>query len=380
MSAVSRLADWYNLTREQVLTGPEDVIIETSLNSYVLGQFLMNRPPQQVVKKGTQIVEWVRLSSASNFGGYSPGDPVVTSRASTKSKLTWGWRFFRNHLPVTEEELEFNDGDELTSFKDFEATQMGDLYADHFDGVERLLFKQPNSSTMETASAERGDPFSLPAYISENSTTYRPPSSTWSATTVAGVTSSTTNWTNQIVTYTSGAPTDSATGILPGLDKLIRVCTFNVPTNVAGASKAFTRLGGPEKRMLFTNGNGMDLWRQLVRAGNQSFEGNGDKSDPAYPRTVYNGAQIIHASRLDLENLDESSGSYTGQPYPAGKPRYFFVDGRTTFPVFHRDRFLRFQSAGGGAIQPDTEVMFLSSRLQIVCKSRKRNGILKPAA
>jgi hypothetical protein len=126
--------------------------------------------------------------------------------------------------------------------------------------------------------------------------------------------------------------------------------------------------------------------RQLYRTGQDTYTsgrgGNGG-TDAAYSRVQYNDREIEYVSSLDTEPLGSTTvtatnvTTSTGVPYV--NPRYFWVNTRHLFPVFHKQRFMYEREAmNGGVLAPDTEVIFYNTWWQFVCNSRRRNGIVRP--
>lgn len=379
MSALSAFTQWNSLVRERIISSPEKMINLAARQDYALSPFISNRPMGDVLRTGKYLTERVKLSVGGNFGKFIPGSTHTSSRTTTSATLSWQTCTYRNSYPVTEAEFLFADtNDQAVVFKNFRKAVEQDLVVAHWEGLEDLLFARPASATMESVTIQNGDCYSLLAYISENTSTWLPPSTVWSASTVAQLSPATySNWRPAQRSYDSSNPSHPTSGVFSAFGKACNDINFTAPSG-AKTGDAYNA-SGIEKLMIWTNADGQNVYSDLLRSGQDSFRGSGSGSDPAYMDPMYYGKRVRKARSLTDNLLDESAGAYTGNAYPAGKARYFFVNGNHTFMAFHAKKMMQRYDKDGGSRQPDTQTFFMESYVQLLCNARNRNAVVYPA-
>jgi len=229
---------------------------------------------------------------------------------------------------------------------------------------------------MEGVTNTDAEAYSILAYISENDSTFLPPSTVWSASTVAGVEASNARWRNAIRKYDSATKDHPTSGIFSAFGKIVNDINFTVPTG--GKTGSAYNAGGIEKLMIATSPDGQNVYSDLLRSGQDSFRGMSSGQDPAYMDPMFYGKRVRKFTALGENLLDESAGAYTGTAYPSDKPRYFFINAMHTFLAFHKKKFMQKYWKDGGARQPDTQVKFCESYCQLLCRARNRNGVVAP--
>lgn len=376
LSTVSNFANWYVSTREARATPANKIQNEASLRSWILGDALGGRSTRKIIRGGKWIEDRVRLTRQSNFGKFKPGATMTTSRVRTTYELKVPWAHYRNHYPLTEWETQFNEGDLYAQFKAFRPTVDDELAEDHWTGIELALWKIPDSSTMEGLTIEMPDALSIPAIITENTTsTYAYRSPNWGNNPIAGISPTTwTNWRNVVSRYTPGALDDPNTGLFAAMAYAYTTMQVQAPPQLKGIvdEDMLDRVG------IYTNDDGKIKWENMLRASN-SITRNG-ANDPSY-QAEYMGNKIKNVDALNTIALDEdpTTGVYNSQAYPAGKPRYFCLNWKYLYPVFHGQHFARVTRESGGASQPGTEVLIQDTTGQLLPLSRRRHAIVCPS-
>jgi hypothetical protein len=399
MPSLSLFGQFINATRDTKLTDASFLINEAQSQSYVLSHFLRKSSPFRNIRGGTRITERVKVTDQGNFAEYNPGDQRVLTRINTMRSLNFEWAFNESNISYTEQEIMLNAGDgDVDMYKNLKKSFRQDALSDHVNGLESRMFAAPNFALQETVSAsDRRKAYSIPCFITENGlapVTVVPATSTTTAfTTLAGqdpANADNTWFRNQVSSYdsTSWATISAAnTGILAAMDDMDVKLNFKpVPQNANGT---FQEDSG-DKIVIFTNRIGLNYIRQLYRTGQDTYTsgrgGNGG-TDAAYSRVQYNGREIEYVTALDTEplggtnNSANAGGTFTSTGVAYVNPRYFWVNTKHLFPVFHKQRFMYEREAmDGGVMAPDTEVIFYNTWWQFVCNSRRRNGIVRPAS
>lgn len=368
-SVISQYSTWFTITREKQLGGPRSLINAVSKNTYLMGDMLAGRKDGEVVQSGSMIVFHTMLDLASNFGPYVPGTPRTPSRGEGVTRGKVPWRFNENHFPYTDADILLNEGDEEARFISFRHTMMQILHTAHYNGLENQLSARPNSATMESLTASPGAPYSIPCFVSENSSTYLPPS--WS--TIHQIDPATkTNWRNYIGGYNPAA-VDGRDGIFMAMHRSFLKIKFNQPPN----AKQYFESDNLRKLKILTNLDGHTMYAWLLQHGNDRFMAGAQ--DPAYGSPVFLGVPVTYWSNLDSVLLDETAGSYTGTAYPEGYPRYFMLNLEYLYPIFHTEKFMDLsEPKDGGATMPDAMVIYFTSWYNLVCTDRRRHAIICP--
>lgn len=372
---VSAFGNFIQLAREQPLLGPDEIVNDASKHTYTIGKMIQNRG-SRVIQGGSRIVERVKLLSRSSYREYLPGEERNPGRTTTNVSLQWPFRFSESDIAYTDAEVMMcvanAGGNQRVAYKNLRRSLRQDAADDHWSGMEARLWRQPSYADMEQdTQGSAGKPFSIPAYITESNNV--PPS--WGANnTIAGASPATyDNWDNQRESYDSTTPYGTS-GIFPAFDKMFLDLRWDQPPK----NKEMFESPSLDRLMIFTNKEGVTIFQQGLRQANDQTRAG--PQDPAYGKPQFLGVPIDWASELDTSQLDESAGSYTSQAYPTGKPRYFFLNAKYLFPVFHSERFMYEKGPiDGGAKQHDTEVLFYVSWWNLICISRRRQGIIYPA-
>lgn len=384
-SSASNYALFQSLVRAAPLTGQRDVLNDVSRNTHIAARMIKNRPKHEVLRTGGYIVDKVWLTHQRMTQNYTPGDPTTSGRTQSANTLRWDWAFCRTEYSLTDADTILSQGDMKTAFKSVDNWIKNAAHYDHLLHIDNSMFAQPNSALMNAAgmatNGQKRAPYSIPAYVSENTTTYLPPSTAWSDSHICGsdgfVPGTETNARNKIQTYIASTKSDPENGVFAAFRKARRSIKFEAPKGL-GAEGAFEG-DMLERLMIITNADGMTVYENLQFEGQDHFRGGMNPQDPAYTNPNFYGVPLLEASVIDEVQLDESAGAYTSQAYPAGSPRYFMINGNYMFPVFHQDRFMYDQTVAAPG-QPDTQQFFRTTWWQLICRSRRRHAIIKPAA
>lgn len=379
-SSVSAFNNYLINTREARLTGPRELLNELTKQTYFYPEMARGRDGGVAVQSGREISDTVKITPFSNSRTYTPGDNRTSTRGPTDQRIFVPWRFHETERPYTEAEIDLNEGDEFTQFKNLEYSLMMDLHTDHINYLESLLWRVPDANNMESRTVKPGLAYSIPAFITE--TGLGSPTSAGAWTTVAGINpTNEANWRNKVVTYDSANPDDPFNGLFAAFDKMMPQLNFEV----AGGYEKYMKSDDLRALKIATNLDGLNLFQSLLRSGNDSTRAG--PQDPSYGMPQFKGVPLRYVSELDTAQLDEtggvigtSVGTYTGQAYPTGKPRFFFINCKWLKVVFHPKHMMReTDPISGGVQQRDTMSVFVESWCNVFPKSRRRHGLVRPA-
>jgi hypothetical protein len=370
MAGFSPFAQWYLLTREKALSGPNDVMInDATKHTYTIKKMMKGRGAT-LIKGGKYLVEQVQLVAGTTFRTYSPGEKRNIKRTSTAAQITYPWRFTEANTGTTDAETESNDGDELARFKSLGKSLDQTLITDVNNGMEHMLWQQPDMAEMtrmDTTEQNPGKLYSIPAFITESA--LRAPG--WTGAVGGADPGTYVNWDNQRASYNQALPFGE-TGIFAAMSTALR----RVKWDVGFSRDEFVENDDLSRLMIFTNENGLAKYESGLRLGNDQTRAG--PQDPAYGKPVFNGIPIDWASQLDEEPLSETGGAYENKVYDVDEPRYFFVNGNYLYTVFKSGKVMVRKVVPGGTDQHDVETIFLTNWYNLVCTSRKRQAIVYP--
>lgn len=376
MPGLVSFADFIMATRETPLITREAAMNEATQRNYFLRHMLKGRGNNDVFRGGKKLIEHVMTSDNGSFRFYQPGEEHNPTGKDTLKRIEVDWRFAMSDYVFTDEETELNEGDE-TAFLDLKRNYEQAAITSNFNGMEAALFATPDPILMETAGADGKIAFSLPAFITENANFL--PGAAWS-TLMTIDPASNAWWRNQRVGYNSAKlfstnPADNDS-LLAAMDDM----WLSIKFDKLPSTKTYSESDDLQKMKILTNKDGHKTMSRLLRSMNNRLVP--DKNDPAYPDPMFNGYPIEFVESLDNARLYDDAplaASHTNGVAKAGYPRFYFPNMRYLYTVFHSKRYLYPIVKDGGANQPTAHVVFYNTWYNLVCRSRRRQGIVYPS-
>jgi hypothetical protein len=376
MPGLVSFADFILATRDVKLTTQKEAINEASKHTYYIANMLKGRDTNDVFRGGTKLVERVLATDNGSFRFYQPGDEFNPTGVDSLKKIEVDWRFAMANFVFYDEETELNAGDE-NAYIDLKRSYEQAAMTSNFNGMEDALWAAPDSTGMETGGTSGKSPFSIPTFVNENTNaipngfstlmTIDPSTNAW--------------WRNQQSGYTQANLMDTtglSTSLLSAMDDMWLKVKFD---KLQAASQWFES-DDLKKMYIATNKDGHKTMSGLLRKLNNRLVP--DKNDPAYPDPMFNGYPIQYVEDLDTAPVYVGTGilagSATNGVANTGYPRFYFNNHRYMYAVFHSQRYLFPIIKDGGAKAPTAHVMFYNTWYNIVCRSRRRQGIVFPNA
>lgn len=369
----SEFSNWLLLTREQSRTGPSATMInEATKQSYILHRMVKGRPDNALIQGGRYITERIKLVNSGRFRTYKPGEKRTPGRVKTVESVSFPWRFTTNDFPYTDAEILLNMGsDPALAFKNFKKSMKQDLVTDHCNGMEDALWAVPDFAQMEDLQLIGGKLYSVPTFITE--TAKRSPY--WGGGATLGQLNPDTysNWDNQRRTYDSALPYGNA-GIISAFDAMDLDLQWDSIPNF----KEYSESDNLGRLMIVTTKAGRAMYSNALRIANDHTRAG--PQDPSYGSPVWQGKPVTFSDVLGAAPISETAGVADNVPYPDAKPRYFFINGNYLYPIYHKEKWQDISDPiNGGAERPDTDVIYMTSWYNLICVSRKRQGIIAPA-
>lgn len=375
MPGLDKFSDFQQATRDVKLTGPEELLNEATRHSYVVNEMLRGRDASEVFRGGSKLVERLMVDHNHSFRTYKPNDELNPSAADTMRSINFPWRFTVGGYSWNDNEILLNHGDpnKYVDLKfDYEQQAMTSI----IEGIEDLLWAVPNSAAMEATGGDT--PYSIPCYLTEGGL------APWVGT-LAGLDPNVeTIWRNQSGTYnrTNVRSPDASDGIFAAFDKMLRLVKFERLN--AGQFTKYWEDDNLRKMRIFCNGNGLDIFKELMRQKNNRLVAVDSKnaSDPAYPDPRFDGYPIEWKEALDTAKLYGSTTTSATKnadgSAAADCPRFYFPNMKYLMTTFHEQKYFDQKMVDGGARQPFTHVMWIDTYYNLVCRSRRRQGIVYP--
>lgn len=377
-SPLAEFTDFMSVTDFKVLTGPEVIQNEAFDQAYLIDRFMRGTDVSETIQYGSKIRDYIMFDEQNTFDSYLPGETVTWENPQVTNNWEANWRFYKDHMSWTAQELELNGNETAearkTQYKRLKKIKEGRMVTSTTKGLEARLWAAPNASTMEASGAK--EMYSIPALVNEETDgTYD------GFTTVMGINPATyPKWKNAITQYDAADP-DDTDGDLDGLFDAMEDMQLSVNFKTPQAAVPFhSQPLAIQKQMILTSKTGMIQYRNLLRAGNDRFVTG--PQDPSYGSPLFNGRPVEYISALDdLAIYDDGSAGRTTEALATDAgARYWFLDGNAIRMIWHATRFMHKHSVREPDNQMDAYVMPVSTWGNLITKSRRCHGIVKPGA
>lgn len=368
MPSLVTFTDFLLATDEKVITPSREILNEAVKNTYIMRDANKGRDMGKVFRSGSKLTDRIMLEDNGSFMFYEPNQEFNPTIRQLLKKISVNWRFAVGNYGYNDEEIELNEGDTETQYKDLAKDYRQGCMTSIWNGMEDACWAYPSASGMEADAGKIA--YSIPAFIDEIGTDFHWPGFT----TVMGLDpANESRWRNKIRTYNPAAPNDATNGIVGAFDKMFLDVKFVAPDQASEYFESETMV----KQKIITNLTGQVLYKQALRALNDRTV---SPQDPAYNSPVYAGIPVKYISTLDDALLDQEA-AVTGTPaaWAADEPRFYWLNFNYIFPVWHSKRYMkRTGPIHGGPRQPFSHVVYYNTYYNWFCRSRQRQGIVTP--
>jgi hypothetical protein len=389
-TALENFTDFMRITGPAYVTGPEVMINDAVKNTYTMSRFLRGKGMDQLIQSGDRILDDVMFDENNTFANYKPNQEFTWTQPQIVTEQAIDWRFSIDHMSWTEHEIELNmGGGRFNStysgqqYKRLKSKLEKRLWTSIANGFEAKLWQDPNSQQAEMESAGGGEQFSIPAFITEDTTAYH--ATGW--TTIMGINPATeSKWRNQVSTYDYDDPDDTdgdADGLIDAFDDMTTNVQFIPPDfhkdEFETTGKQFAE--DPSRQFIACSKGGLNQYKRLLRASNDTLV---RKQDAAYNRPQWDGIDLVRIAQLDTLSMIWNSttagtaGTETG--YTTDGYRYWFLNGNYMSPIFHATRYFYKKDPFFLPKQPYTWVCPVDVWWNCFMHSRQRHGIVAPQA
>lgn len=368
MPALVTYSDFLKATKVAKITSAEEILNDAQFNTYLLSEMLRGRSEEEILQAGSAIKDTIQLREAGSFQFYSPNPEFNPTDEDVLTDIDQDWRFAVTSYGFSDETIELNQGTSEDVYVALKKKYQQSQKVDMTNGTERAFWAVPDATTMENGSGDNPPFSSISAFVNESSTYMWPGYST-----IMGVSPTTEErWRCQLSAYNAANKAGEEDGILPAFDEMWLKVMFESPDS----SSEYFENDRLRQMKIFTNRDGMKQYKRLLRGGNDRFI---SPEDPAYNSPKYAGIPLKYISLLDTAALEISGSTATGNAYPAGRPRYFWLNLRYLLPIYHRKAYMeQVGPIAGGINAPFSHAVYHRNWMNLFCRSRQRQGIVYP--
>lgn len=379
--------DFVEGTGPNYISGPMSLVNESLRNTNHFGVMLQGEHNGvKILQGGADIRESIIFQHNQTGETYQPGQSHDWKNPQRLQKILANWRYLMVHMAWTEQELILNDkiqyGDEDSRFQQYVDIRNEKellMWSAKWEKLEDLLWAEPDKATMEGEGTGFTEPYSIPVFVNEdtNGLFARQASGTWTSIEGIDPTAAYANsrFAPQTATYASASAT-ADTNILGACDEMIEDVKFKIPP----MHKQYFEDPVLNKQLILTTKVGKKAMRFLLRQGQDHYVVG--SQDAAYPNPTYENIPIQRVSTLETATLydDGSSDNTTEALADLKGPRLYWLNGNYLFPVLHRDKYFTKGEVTKHHNVPDTWVCPVATWYNVICTSRRRQGIISPSA
>tara|TARA_R110002110_G_scaffold46222_2_gene139908 strand:- start:145 stop:1302 length:1158 start_codon:yes stop_codon:yes gene_type:complete len=382
-TALANFGDFMKVTGPRYLTSAEDVINEAVKNTYILGRFLRGKGMDVAVQSGKTINDTILFDESSTYDHYKPNATFAWKNPQVLNDLEINWRFSVDHMSWTDQEIELNVPDGLSSgaqkvaYKKLKRIKEMRMWTSFLNGMENDLWAQASGSATEMETSSGSLPYSIPSFISEHDGTTGTSYVPWaSATTIMGINpASETKWRNQVSRYDYDDPGDSDggnNGLLNAFDEMFLKVQFIPPAT----KQEYFEKDKLNRQFICCSRDGINMYKRELRDSNDTLV---SKQDAAYNMPQYGGIDLVYVASLDTATINGETPSDTEAGNTKNGARYWWLNGNYMTPVYHSRRYMEKHAPMRHPNQPFTTVQPVDCWWNLFCNSRQRQGIIAPS-
>ena len=390
--ALSAFLDWSTNSGPQYLSGPNHIINDVAAESYLFGEMMRGKTPDQLLQGSNKLKETVFLEGVSTFQTFKRGADVVFLNPQKDVTLELQWRFMLDYMSWDEAEYLLQSSsasgrDGLkTMYKQMAYSKEQRQMQSTIDGMEDLLWANPSGASQfaEMEAAGGQTPYSLPVFVHENGSNNGGFDSNWTTTELITQATYAANWDNYRAQYDYTDPLDTD-GDLDGLFDMFEETTiktkFKKPTLPnSSTSDKFEPEAKRSGSSICTSTLGKKLVCSLNRQSNDSLINPNDAYYGGNPS--WNGIPIMQVAALDTAALyDDGASGYTTEAAATNAgPRFYFFQWAYLNWRFHRAKYFQKREKK----EPINKIGVFIHPVEIwgnlTCTSRRRQAICYPGA
>lgn len=390
--SVQQFGDFVAGTGPAEVSSAQDVVNDAMLRTYSFGWLLKGDiANKKVLQGGSEIREDIFFEHGNTFNFHLPGQTRTWTQPQKLVKTRIFWRFGEAHMSWNRQTVMLNDrgkfgGDEgrFQQFVDLRNQIERVMWTDKWEGMEGALWAEPNVD-MEQEGGK--PPLSIPAYVNEDTSgLFNPRDGGTTFTTIANIdpTDSALGRTGFVPTQRTYATaianrTNTYAGdtILGQMDLMYQDLKFEQPPTM----KEYFDNPRYNKFCIATSSVGRAVMMQALRGANDRVVLGGGQ-DMAYPDPAFNYIPIKRVEQLDTATLYNNAASTDTVAEDTANnigPRFYWLNTEYLYPVFHDEMYFAKDEVMRHPNDPDTFVCPVNTWYNVLCTSRRRQGILSPS-
>lgn len=394
MASLNDFADFFKSTAPAWASSQDAFVNEIQQNSYPLARFLKGREMSDVFQNGERIKDGIILDQPGTFQMVSPETESTWTNAQTLTTWEIPWRFAQAHMSWTAQEVELNEGSSAAVWKRVKKIKQTGLANDVVHGLNGKLFARPYASTMESFTADPGEPQSIVSLVNEyenglfgstigtDGSTATINATGYYSSTVQGISPTTkTKWKPVRKTYANLTVNDSG-NLLNAFDDIFLDLQFRQP----GTMNEYFENESMFRQVIYTSKSGIVKYKHMLRAENDVQVVPG-RQDPAYQNPTYSGIPLERAPQLETEALYAVANStlYTESDDATDAdniigPRYYWINANYMKMAFHSNYYFKYLDVFSPEKNRTKYVLPIQIWFNLYCTSRRHQGIVCPSA
>lgn len=390
--------DFVEATGPYRITKPDHVLNFATRHAYMWSRLWKNNG--MPISGGEDMRFWFVPRDSGTFEEVLPGSVTFPTNPQRLERGVVNWRFTRAHAAWNDAEIILNDkinyGTEGARFEQFVRLRDEKYVITEVavaNGLENQCVAVPDTTKMEGTSLTHISPYSMFVFINEfpNGLPWSGmgsgfPGAIW--TRIEDIDPAAASIDLQFnpkrVLYDT-ISTDVSTNIIGGLDALWEEITWKQPD-------VLTEYQSDEvlnNQMFLTTLQGKRAFMTLIRSEQDRFVAG--PQDPSYPDPLFRGIPIKRWDALESAAVyrtvagtglvtEGAATAARGDTGAAGQgPRFYAVNGNYMYPVAHSERLMYKDKPIRHPNVPDTWAQYMSTWWNLMCTSRKHQGILFPS-
>jgi len=349
-----------------------------SYRTTLLKRLLAHKTAKQMYGGGSDIRSRIQLLDNGQTHFWGIDDTESPSQPQVVSEIVSPWAFMRTPIVWDEPTILLNNSrvsgkERRIAMYDLKQQLNQQAVIDAGKFIEESIWAAPTTA-METH-VSGGPTYSLSCFVSEKANAL--PTGFTTVETINPATS--TNWQNQIQSYT-GSTAESSTGdLLYGLSRMSRLVHFEgLPLSGEMGQKETMPAA------VYCSISGITLLEQAMRASQDAFVYVG-RQDPTYPKPTIHGVPVEWLDILSTANYvpTGAADAYATEATTTSTthfmgPRYTFLNFEDLNIFFHTDMFMHKHPPMSWPGQPTRKVVYCDTFLNLICTNRRTQGVVAP--
>jgi hypothetical protein len=393
---VRNFTDFWNSTGPFIASGPDEIINNAARRKYTLRHFLKGKKFSDIAQGGQRIEDELLLTDKATAENYKPGATGTPQQPQVLTKVYENWRFTRDHKAWQDEVLRLQTNGRTREarfqvYKKLGTSLEQSMWTSILNKLEDNLWALPAGQQAEMETETGGDPKSIPAILSEDTTLYAPSTSaannTTAWTTIHGVSPATeTNWRNPVTRYNAADLIDADNdldGLFDAFERMWMLLRWESPGK---ADEHFEDVD-PGMCGIFCSFVGKMQYQSVCRLSNDRFVGN-NNNDPSYDGVNFHGVKLTEIEQLNTAAIYWDGAAYSAEDASAlaapgtawltsdwtRGPRYWWINSTYMRMWFNDEMFFDRTPPKDHVNQPWSNVVWMRVCYNLLARSRKMGG------